>query len=180
MSRVPLPLTVPDFSGFARALGAALHARAEQGKPLPGHVELLNLMARALGARNLQALQAAPPPEVAAPLPMTPTAQRALALFDAQGRLSQWPAKRSVQQLCMWLLWMRFDADRPYTEAEVNTVLKAANAFGDHVTLRRELINDGLMTRTSDCRVYRKLPRRAGDEARALMQGWRLRQRAGG
>jgi hypothetical protein len=25
----------------------------------------------------------------------------------------------------MWLLWMRFDADRPYTEAEVNQILKA-------------------------------------------------------
>jgi hypothetical protein len=33
------------------------------------------------------------------------------------------------------------------------------------------------MTRSSDCREYRKLPKRAPDEARALMQAWRALQR---
>lgn len=178
MARVPFSMTIPDVAGFARALGTALQAREQAGKPLPGHVELLNLVARAVGVRNVQALKTLQPAveDRAAPL-LSDTARRALALFDARGRLMQWPAKRSVQMLCMWLLWMRFELDRPYTESEVNTILKAANAFGDHVTLRRELINDGLMTRSSDCREYRKLPKRAPDEARALMQAWRALQR---
>ena len=59
MSRLTLCLTVPDASKFARALGTALKTRHATGSPPPGHVELLNLMARALGHRNLQSLQAA-------------------------------------------------------------------------------------------------------------------------
>lgn len=185
MNRIPFALQIPDTAAFARALAQSLREREQAGKPLPGHVELLNLLARAVGQRNVQALKqqraAVPQAPVAledrAALPLSDHARRALALFDSRGRLVQWPAKRAVQKLCMWPLWMRFDADRPYTEAEVNTVLKTANAFGDHVTLRRELINDRLMARTSDCRQYRKLPARPGDEARALMQAWRARCR---
>ena len=178
MGRVPFSMHIPDVASFARVLGDALHTRAAQGQPLPSHVELLNLLARAVGVRNVQALKALKPAaEDQSPPALTDTARRALAMFDARGRLLQWPAKRSVQKLCMWLMWMRFDADRPYTEPEVNTILKAANGFGDHVTLRRELINDGLMSRTSDCRQYRKLPQRAPDEARALMQAWRALHR---
>ncbi|MBN8504952.1 MAG: DUF2087 domain-containing protein [Burkholderiales bacterium] len=178
MSRLPFPTHIPDTAAFARALGRSLKEREQQGLPLPGHVELLNLVARAVGQRNVQALRAAPiAVEDREPLALSEHARRALALFDSRGRLTLWPAKRTVQKLCMWLLWMRFDADRPYTEAEVNAILKAANAFDDHVTLRRELINDGLMARTSDCREYRKQPARPGEDARALMQAWRARQR---
>ena len=41
----------------------------------------------------------------------------------------------------LWGLWMRFDARRRYTEREVNEVLKAWHLFGDHCTLRRELVD---------------------------------------
>ena len=179
MGRVPFSMTIPDVAGFARTLAGALQQREQLGKPLPGHVELLNLLARAVGLRNVQALKALQPAleDRDAPL-LSDNARRALQQFDARGRLLRWPAKRSIQKLCMWLLWMRFDLDRPYTESEVNTILKAGNAFDDHVTLRRELINDGLMRRTADCREYRKLPKRADAEARALMAAWRALQRA--
>jgi hypothetical protein len=89
----------------------------------------------------------------------------------------RWPVKFSVQKLVMWVLWTRFDGKRSYTEAEVNTVLKAANLFFDHVTLRRELINHRLMSRQSDCTDYRKLPARPDDETRALLTAWRARYR---
>ena len=39
----------------------------------------------------------------------------------------------------MWVLWTLFDGRRVYTEREVNEVLKAANAFGDHATLLRSI-----------------------------------------
>ena len=77
----------------------------------------------------------------------------------------------------MWVLWTQFDGRRVYTEAEVNQILKAANAFGDHVTLRRELINHRLMTRKSDCSEYRKLPVRPDEETRALLGAWRAMRR---
>jgi hypothetical protein len=75
------------------------------------------------------------------------------------------------------VLWTLFDGRRVYTEREVNEVLKAANAFGDHVTLRRELVNHQLLTRKSDCSEYRKLPARPDDETRALLQAWRQQRR---
>ncbi len=200
MTRLALPLVAPDLSAFARALGRALKARhAERPEP-PGHTELLNLIAAAVGHRNYQSLRAAavaalplaplpaaasrslsptptPTPTPApAPAPgLTENARKALGQFDAEGRLVRWPVKFSVQRLVMWVLWTHFEGKRIYTEREVNAILKAANAFGDHVTLRRELINHRLMIRKSDCSEYRKLAARADEETRALLRAWRAR-----
>jgi hypothetical protein len=188
MPRSPLSVVVPDASLFAKALGQSLKTRHATGQPPPGHVELLNLVARALGHRNLQSLQAAaratplPDPVLAAedrppPARLTDNARKALGQFDSRGRLLRWPVKYSVQALAMWVLWTLFDGRRVYTEAEVNQILKSANAFGDHATLRRELVNHRLLTRKSDCSEYRKLPARPDAEARALLQAWRLQRR---
>ena len=70
MSRLPLSLVVPDASLFAKSLGQSLKTRHAAGSAPPGHVELLNLMARALGHRNQQSLQAA----AVSPLAALPTA----------------------------------------------------------------------------------------------------------
>jgi hypothetical protein len=190
MSRLPLSLVLPDVSLFAKSLGRSLKTRHAVGSPPPGHVELLNLMARALGHRNLQSLQAATRPPAAAlpqaplaledrppPLALSDHARKALMQFDSRGRLLRWPSKFSVQKLAMWVLWTRFDGRRVYTEREVNEVLKAANGFDDHATLRRELVNHRLLSRKPDCSEYRKLAARPDDETRALLQAWRLRQR---
>lgn len=189
MPRTLTPLLAPDLSTFARALGRSLKDRHDAALPPPGHVELLNLIARAAGHRNVQALKASavppppPPPPAPAPAPaaaastLSDNARKALALFDADGRMTRWPVKYSVQQLLMWVLWTRFEARRPYTESEVNTILKDAQTYGDHVTLRRELINHRLMTRKSDCSEYRKLPARPDAETRALLAAWRAKAR---
>lgn len=187
-SRQVLAFATPDLSTFAKALGRELKARARPEPP--GHVEVLNLIARAAGHRNVQALRAAleSAPAPAAPAPsavlqaspeLSDNARKALMQFDADGRLVRWPTKYSVQRLAMWVLWMRFEAQRVYTEKEVNAILKAANAFGDHVTLRRELINHRLLTRKSDCSEYRKLAPRADAETRALLGAWRKKYAAG-
>ncbi|MFL6698728.1 MAG: DUF2087 domain-containing protein, partial [Vitreoscilla sp.] len=179
---------------------------------LPGHVEMMNLLARGAGKRNLQELQAqaahhapaaavadvaAPPapaaidswfdaPELLDPATtpnlelMSPRlserAARTLKCFDFSGRLTRWPPKLSQQRLAMWVLWTRFDGRRVYTEAEVNHVLKAWHVYGDHATLRRELINHQLMTRKSDCSEYRKTPQWPDDEAQGLLRALRKRQ----
>jgi hypothetical protein len=77
----------------------------------------------------------------------------------------------------MWVLWTLFDAKRVYSEREVNEILKAWHTYGDHVTLRRELINHRLLTRKSDCSEYRKLPVRPDEDARWLINAWRARSR---
>jgi hypothetical protein len=191
MSRVPVPLVAPDVSRFARALGRALKDRHADHPEPPGHVELLNLLARAAGHRTLQSLQAAPPPMLAearlpkpaaapedAPQPpaLSPTCAKALQQFDTRGRLVRWPNKLSVQRLAMSALWTRFEAKRTYSEREVNELLKAAHTYGDHVTLRRELVNHKLLARESDCSAYWKLPVRADEEMRWFLHAWRRMQ----
>lgn len=57
--------------------------------------------------------------------------------------------------------WRHFDAGPVCTEREVATILNDAQPFGDHVTLRSELINHRLLARKSDCPDYRKRPARA-------------------
>jgi hypothetical protein len=185
-TRETLPLVAPDLSQFARALGRSLKERHAAGAQPPGHVELMNLLARAAGHRNLQALRAAalkPLPRPAAapedepPAPLLGNAARkALSHFDVRGRLVRWPHKFSVQRLAMWALWTRFDGRRGYTEREVNEILKAWHTYGDHATLRRELINHRLMARKSDCSEYWKLPARPDEEARWFLHAWRRRQ----
>ena len=183
MSREALSFAVPDLSAFARSLGRALAERTEP-KP-PTHVELLNLIARAAGHRNLQALRASLAAPVAPladedrspPLPLSANARKALRQFDSRDCLVRWPSKYSIQRLALWVLWTRFDSRRLYSEKEVNAVLKAANGFDDHVTLRRELVDHHLLARKSDCSEYRKLPARPDAETRAMLKAWRARQR---
>ena len=181
MAREATPLVVQDLSSFARNLNRALIARQTIAPEVPGHVELQNLIARAAGYRNLQALKAAPPesPPPRAALPLSDNARRTLLQFDADGRLVRWPAKFTVQRMAMWVLWTRFDGKRVYTEREVNAILKASNDFGDHVTLRRELINHRLLTRKSDCSEYRKLSVCPDDEVLALLTACRSRSATG-
>lgn len=183
MTRTVIPFAVPDLSAFARGLRRSLAEHLAAHAALPTHQAMLNHIARAAGHRNLQALLVHPArpassaAAAAAPAstPLSAAATKALGSFDAWGRMSRWPHKYSVQRLALWVLWMQFENRRVYSEREVNAVLKAWHTWGDHVTLRRELINDQLLTRKSDGSQYRKQPARPSDEARALMAAWRAR-----
>jgi hypothetical protein len=181
-------LLVPDLSSFAQSLRSQLAARLLHREGPPGHVEMLNLLARAAGHRNVQALQAAArratsrPDETAAvrwhgprdPL-LTPTADRVLRNVDTMGRLLRWPHKRAEQVLALWCVWMAFDGKRRYSEREVNEVINRCHAFGDHCLLRRELVEADLLARTPGGEQYRKLPARPSDEAAALLRAVRRR-----
>jgi hypothetical protein len=185
MPRIEVPLHAADISSFAKSLGRELKQTHEQARRPPGHVELLNMLARAAGYRNFQSLKARPAsvaPATAAPLPPAPTAAlsdtaaKALRQFDLHGRVTRWPIKFSVQRLMLWGLWMRFDARRRYSEREVNELLNAWHLFGDHCTLRRELVEMKMLARTDGGAEYRKLPRRPDAEAMALMRALRSRR----
>ena len=216
MTRIALPYSAPDLSALARLLERALVDHQTTHGRLPGHVEMMNLLARGAGKRNVQELKAdaagaarvarlaatvpaeEPPPSsevgsdlwfdapelldpvttpvVATKLELTERAAKTLKCFDYSGRLARWPLKLSQQRLALWILWMRFDARRVYTEDEVNRVLKAWHVYGDHATLRRELINHKLMTRKSDCSEYRKVVQWPDDEVQGLVRALRKRQ----
>ncbi|SMC96466.1 DUF2087 domain-containing protein [Rhizobium sp. RU36D] len=181
MSRTLIPYHADDLSALARALKREIDAREK----LPGHVEWLNILARATGHRNFQHYKA----EVAAvsPLASTPVtlpdvrrpAPEAIDMkrvdavarcFDDKGVLTRWPAKTNHQRLCLWRLWSVFPAERDLTEQEVNAFLKARNGFGDHVLLRREMVNVKLIDRDRDCRRYRRIEQRPPAEALAVIR----------
>lgn len=194
MTRMLLPLSIADFSSFAKKLKSDLDQRADQGQPPPSHVELLNLLARAAGMRNFQTFrasvegsatavpEAALPPPLLAPEVVTTTihrgtlsstARKTLMQFDTAGRLVRLPNKLSVQQMAMWWMWTQFAVRRKYTEKEVNQVLNAHHTFGDQATLRRELVNMKLLGRKSDCSEYWKEPVRPSDEVQDFLRALR-------
>lgn len=194
MPRELIALHAQDLSSFSKTLRQALsqHLSGSTTPQAPSHLSLMNMLARAAGHRNLQALKAAALSSPAAPSVQVPTqaapargprhpglseaADRALRQFDAQGRLARWPAKRQVQRHVLWGLWLHFDSRRIYTEPEVNEVINKQHCFGDHCTLRRELVEMRLLERWDGGRQYRKLAARPDAELLPLLR--ELRERA--
>jgi len=174
MSRTLLPFQTDDISALARSLNGQL-AKCER---LPGHVELLNMLARATGWRNFQHFRAQnaarerldnPPPPAPAPVDYA-RVQRVLRHFDADGQLLRWPGKFSEREPCLWVLWSKLPARQTFNEAEISRLLQAHHRFGDHALLRRELCDRGLVTRTADGRVYQRIERQPPAEALALIR----------
>ncbi|MBS8228316.1 DUF2087 domain-containing protein [Vannielia litorea] len=168
MPRSPLPLTVPDLSAFARAL-------ARQLDTPPPHQSLLKMLARAAGFRNHQHMVASGAAEARLATPPEAPAdhrrvERALAQWDATGRLRQWPARRAVQELCLWALWARLPAETTLHERDVNGALNHAHLFDDAALLRRSLIGMGLLSRNRDGSDYRRAEKAPPPEARALIR----------
>lgn len=182
MSRTVLAFEAPDISALARTLHRGIAALDHP----PGHVELLNLLARGAGYRNFQHLRAdaaarqrlAAPPAPPAPPADHARCEKALRLFDPQGRLVRWPKKRNQQILCLWLLWSRLPSDATFAEREVNALLNAEHLFGDHALLRRELVDLGLFRRTPDGREYARIEREPPPEMATLISLLRRRSAA--
>lgn len=189
MSRTLIAFHAADMSAMARALRKQLALRED----LPSHLELLNMLARAAGHRNFQDIRAAAPiapPEAheafgaAAPdehrtanpdreearARLKDQVTRLLRCFDEQGRLLRWPSRRTDQINALWILWSHIPAHIDLTEREVNERLKSLNAFEDHAILRRELCGLGLMRRTPDGRVYRRIEQPLPDIIRQALR----------
>ena len=183
MTRTVFPFAARDMSALARSLARELEA----GDHRPGHVQLLNMLARAVGYRNFQHFRAqhaagerldeAQPP--AQPVDHLQV-ERVARYFDADGRLARWPAKTSLQRLCLWVLWSKIPPGQVMTETQISTLLKDLHGFGDHALLRRDLVDTRLAARTSDCREYQRIEQRPPAEALALIRhlGTRARYRA--
>jgi len=92
------------------------------------------------------------PPAQAPPDGISEEEHRVLATFVKDGRIDSFPAQLK-KQLVLWrYLVRRFEVDRAYPEAEVNDLLRAIHP--DVATVRRALVDNGLMTR--DAGVYRR------------------------
>jgi hypothetical protein len=186
MSKTTLSITVPDVSALAKTILRALDDGEDRK---PGHVELLNILARGAGFRNFQHLKASQGAEMrlAAPAPQ-PLAEpepvdhrrieQVLRCFDDDGVLTRWPKKTQQQKLALWWCWSLLPARREMPEAHVNEMLKRQNGFGDHVLMRREMVDWGMMSRSTDCRLYRRTECRPPDDALVLIQHLQVRIRA--
>ena len=97
--------------------------------------------------------------------------QRALERMLANGPLTAVPKRPADQQLLLALAAARFEPQREYREAEVNEILKAwletfCAPYGiDHVTLRRMLVDAGLLLRPKSGASYRADRSKLGEPA---------------
>lgn len=105
MTRLAIPFHAEDLSALAKSLRQQLDSHLASTAQAPSHLSLLNMLARAAGHRNLQALRAqaslkpaasSVQPMPSAPIPpargprhpgLSELADRALRQFDEQGRL---------------------------------------------------------------------------------------------
>ncbi|MDO6590635.1 DUF2087 domain-containing protein [Loktanella sp. D2R18] len=162
MPRQLQQITINDLSAFTKSLRVAL----QQQEDFPNHARMLSLVAKAAGYENYQQLKAdAPAPATAKP---PRSVERALRAFD-HGMMTRWPKQTVVQGLCLWVFWAHLPANQDLAEKQVNEVLKAGHSFGDHVLLRRSLIDHRLVTRTKDGKIYRRIEQAPPAEALAVL-----------
>jgi hypothetical protein len=67
--------------------------------------------------------------------------------FVADGRIVTMPAKRARRLLLLDCVAQEFEPGRQYREAEVDEILKGV--YDDHASLRRYLIDEGMLARES-------------------------------
>lgn len=82
-------------------------------------------------------------------------------VIDPEGRILRWPLKkknRKLREPILAYFAAHFEEGRAYTEMQVNDLLKDLLVFEDHVLIRRELIDAGLMSRAADGTEYWKTP----------------------
>ena len=138
---------------------------------VPGHVEMLNLLAKAGGYKNFQHLKAereasheAVNPRVEADIDVK-RVKKAAGHFDLEGRLNRWPKKHSLRLLCLWVLWSRLPARTALSELEMDERLTLDHTFCDHALLRRFMVDNGLVSRTPDGSEYRRIEAQPPREA---------------
>ena len=73
--------------------------------------------------------------------------------FVKDGRFTAIPARRAVRLLLLNQVAQAFEPGRRYDEAIVNETLRAL--YDDHVSLRRHLVDEDLMSRTPDGTYWR-------------------------
>ncbi|EGY25016.1 F0F1 ATP synthase subunit alpha [Desulfovibrio sp. A2] len=199
------PVNAPGASPISGASGAHCATDAPDAPPTSGasgpahttprapghvsHVQLLNMLVRAVGYRNFQHYRAQFAAQerlerLAAPEPTAPEepvdlrrVERAARHFGPDGLLARWPGKVSLQRLCLWWVWSRLPAGQELTGTQMDDALRACHHFGDHALLRRWLCDLGMATRTPDGRQYRRVEQRPPQEALALLQHLRDRER---
>ena len=72
--------------------------------------------------------------------------------IDDDGVVKVWPGKAKNRLLILQYLATKFEHAKKYSEQEVNLILM--HFVSDYVTRRRDLIENHLLKRTDDGRIY--------------------------
>ncbi len=79
--------------------------------------------------------------------------RKVLESFFENGRLIKIPSKRKKRLVVLEEILKGFEESREYTEKEVNLII--GEIHGDFCTLRRELVDEGYLSR--DRGIYKKI-----------------------
>ncbi|WP_039019116.1 DUF2087 domain-containing protein [Halocynthiibacter namhaensis] len=172
MSRDTTSLFIEDLSQFTKTLRAHLSTSSQ----MPSHLSLLGLIAKAAGQKNHQSLKAANPASNPAPPKQSLPMKRALRVFDEHGSMIRWPKQTQVQGLCLWVFWADLPPGVAISEPRINEILKSGSGFGDHVLMRRSLIDHGLARRETDGRAYYRVEQKPPSDALQLIRDMRGRK----
>ncbi|WP_010250428.1 DUF2087 domain-containing protein [Acetivibrio cellulolyticus] len=80
--------------------------------------------------------------------------------LDDSGKIKQLSQKKTFRVATLCYLAEKFEANRNYTEKEVNAICEEWHTFKDYFILRRELVDNGLLCRDAKGSCYwRPIPK---------------------
>ena len=74
--------------------------------------------------------------------------------YDSNGRLLQYPSKRPMRIIALIKIVKQIDANRKYTEREINEIIRLNIAFTDIELIRREMYQYKFLGRLRDGSEY--------------------------
>jgi len=166
---------MPFYCDDISALAKSLRKQLQHAGSFPSHVDMLNMLAKAVGSQNFQQLHAKQilpqQPCLTLPIPASLTP-----FINTDYVMHTWPAKYRIQQQILWFFWCRFQYQQTYTEQQVNDTLKDCLAFDDFALIRRELCNQKLLKRTDDGRQYWRASAKPPEPLALLTDFWPLQR----
>lgn len=70
---------------------------------------------------------------------------KVISVFFKNGQLHKLPVQKKKRRIVLEYITLRFPEGRTFDEAEVNSII--SRVYGDYCTIRREMIDEGLMVR---------------------------------
>lgn len=74
--------------------------------------------------------------------------------YDSNGQLIQYPSKRPMRIIVLIKITEQIDANRKYTEKEINEIIRLHIAFSDIELIRREMYQYRFLGRLKDGSEY--------------------------
>jgi len=82
--------------------------------------------------------------------------KKLISYYDIEGRLKQYPSKKSLRLIALSKIVACFEKNRKYSEKEVNEIIRQNISFSDVEVIRREMFQHKLIGRLRDGSEYWK------------------------